>query len=501
MPPIRSFFSTRSSDLFSWKVIVLICYGTLIFSGAIHHESWLDEAQAWLLARDLSLTELLQYMNYEGSPALWHLILMPFAKMGFPYESIKFVHITITFATAILIVYKVPFPRLTKLLFLFSYYMSWEYAIIARSYIVTLLLLFSIATVYKNRFTRPFLYSVLIFLLFNTNAHSFLMATGLVMLYFYDSREAKISIRTLLPTLLMMSSGALVVVLQLWSAEDDMSNTIVSWSPHYFAPLKATVHAFFPLFHLLETDETHSLRLFAYVQLSWVGCVIFGYSILYLFSQSPRVALLYLFGVCGLFYIFLFQTHGWYRHHGFIMIFLMFSIWIANYYQNQSEAMNKYNKKRLMQLLNISFAVSIIPNVLMHVNDFQGLYSGSKAMATYIKKLNLTNRVIIGGPTQEATSLAPYLPGQEIWYPGTQRMGTYIVWDKKFKKNIELDFKEFETRVNERHFDHNNSLLLLNSPMPVESAQGYHLLYKIEEEVFGGKRGERYYLYQRKEGR
>ena len=95
-------------------------------------------------------------MNYEGSPALWHLILMPFAKMGFPYESIKFVHITITFATAILIVYKAPFSRLTKLLFLFSYYMSWEYAIIARSYIVTLFLLFSIATVYKNRFTQPF---------------------------------------------------------------------------------------------------------------------------------------------------------------------------------------------------------------------------------------------------------------------------------------------------------------------------------------------------------
>ncbi len=182
-----------------------------------------------------------------------------------------------------------------------------------------------------------------------------------------------------------MSSGALVVVLQLWSAEDDMSNTIVSWSPHYFAPLKATVHAFFPLFHLLATDETHSVRLLAYAQLSWVVCVILGYSIGYLFSQSPRVALLYLFGISGLFYIFLFQAEGYYRHHGFIMIFLIFSIWIAHYYQNPSEVLNKFNKRQLMRLLNISFAVSIIPNVLMHANDFQGLYSGSKAMATYIK--------------------------------------------------------------------------------------------------------------------
>ncbi len=97
--------------------------------------------------------------------------------------------------------------------------------------------------------------------------------------------------------------------------------------------------------------------------------------------------------------------------------------------------------------------------------------------------------------------MAPYLPGQEIWYPGTQRMGTFIVWDKKFKENRELDFTEFETRVNEHNFNQKNSLLLLNSPMPVDSVLNYHLLYKIEDEVFGGSRGERYYLYQKKEGR
>ena len=78
-----------------------------------------------------------------------------------------------------------------------------------------------------------------------------------------------------------------------------------------------------------------------------------------------------------------------------------------------------------MQLLNISFAVSIIPNVLMHVNDFQGLYSGSKAMATYIKKLNLTNRVIIGGP-----------------YPRGYQFGSLFTWARnmvsRYTKNGDL---------------------------------------------------------------
>src|SRR4051812_40575150 len=48
------------------------------------HEPWFDEAQAWLIARDATLWEILGRMSYEGSPPLWHLLLAPLAKAGAP---------------------------------------------------------------------------------------------------------------------------------------------------------------------------------------------------------------------------------------------------------------------------------------------------------------------------------------------------------------------------------------------------------------------------------
>ena len=40
------------------------------------HEMYVDEAQAWLIARDSgNLLELVQHLRYEGHPALWYLLL------------------------------------------------------------------------------------------------------------------------------------------------------------------------------------------------------------------------------------------------------------------------------------------------------------------------------------------------------------------------------------------------------------------------------------------
>ena len=67
------------------ELIVLLSFVVLTYYVGSHHEHWADEAQAWLLARDLNPLELFRQMKYEGHPFLWNLILMPFAKLGFPY--------------------------------------------------------------------------------------------------------------------------------------------------------------------------------------------------------------------------------------------------------------------------------------------------------------------------------------------------------------------------------------------------------------------------------
>ena len=55
---------------------------TLIF--VLHHEIWADEAQVWLLAKNLSVFELFKHLVNEGHPSFFYLLVMPFAKVFSP---------------------------------------------------------------------------------------------------------------------------------------------------------------------------------------------------------------------------------------------------------------------------------------------------------------------------------------------------------------------------------------------------------------------------------
>ena len=55
-------------DLILGGILLAFLCVNMVF--LLHHENWRDEAQAWLLARDLSVPELIEQMSYEGHPCL-----------------------------------------------------------------------------------------------------------------------------------------------------------------------------------------------------------------------------------------------------------------------------------------------------------------------------------------------------------------------------------------------------------------------------------------------
>jgi hypothetical protein len=59
-----------------FALMVTAGFFVIALLGILSHEMWRDEHQAWLVARDAnSLSQLLDNMNYEGNPALWHFFL------------------------------------------------------------------------------------------------------------------------------------------------------------------------------------------------------------------------------------------------------------------------------------------------------------------------------------------------------------------------------------------------------------------------------------------
>src|SRR5574344_2971456 len=90
--------------------LIWLFYVIFLCIVSYYHEPWHDEGQAWLIARDDSLWHLLTYTTHlEGHPPLWFMCLMPFAKMGMPFElGLKAVNIFFCSAAMYLLIKKSP---------------------------------------------------------------------------------------------------------------------------------------------------------------------------------------------------------------------------------------------------------------------------------------------------------------------------------------------------------------------------------------------------------
>ena len=140
-----------------WAVIVIFLFS--------RHENWRDEAQAWLMARDLDIPGLIAQMKYEGHPCLWHLILMPFAKLGFPYETTNIISIVITAIAVALILWKAQFPSWLRIVFIFGSAFLYHMPVVSRSYCLIPLFLAMNACCYPSRRKHPLFYGLTIALL------------------------------------------------------------------------------------------------------------------------------------------------------------------------------------------------------------------------------------------------------------------------------------------------------------------------------------------------
>lgn len=161
----------------AWKPLALVALAAwLLFVGA-HHEPWFDESQAWLIARDSGLMEIVrERARYEGTPPLWHMLLWACIRAGLPFAQLHLVSAACALAGAAIILWRAPFPPLLRLGLVTSYFFAFQFGVVARSYALDLVLIPALASLFAARTQRPLLYGGLIGLLAMCNAHSFLVA-------------------------------------------------------------------------------------------------------------------------------------------------------------------------------------------------------------------------------------------------------------------------------------------------------------------------------------
>lgn len=173
------------------KVTIIVLFIILAIIVANFHEHWSDEAQSFLLARDNSFSEIMHYIRYEGTPPLWFFVIKIFILLGGTYE--YFYILPIIFSTIGLIIFefKIKAPWYIKVIFPFTYFIFYQYTIVARSYCLVFPMLMLIAYFYKKRLDKPIIYALILLVFMNISLHTMVIAGSLYLLFLIDAFKEK----------------------------------------------------------------------------------------------------------------------------------------------------------------------------------------------------------------------------------------------------------------------------------------------------------------------
>ncbi|NYF79915.1 hypothetical protein [Granulicella arctica] len=165
----------------------LLVYTLLLAWCIPHHEGWFDEAQAWLIARDSSLVDMVVHrLHYEGSPALWHLLLWTEVRLGVSFLGMHLIAGALAAVGVYVWLRYCPLPRVVTLFAPFTFYLIYQYAVVARSYVLAPLFVYGLLALYANRRSSPMVFALVAGLFANCSLHMAAMAAGLAVLYAMD---------------------------------------------------------------------------------------------------------------------------------------------------------------------------------------------------------------------------------------------------------------------------------------------------------------------------
>jgi len=409
---------------FLFKLLIIGLF--LIFSilVASKHEHWSDEAQSFLLARDNSFLEVFKYIKYEGTPPLWVLVIKIFISLGGTYKTFYILPIIFNTIGLVLFLYKVKVPWYIKVLFPFTYFIFFQYTIVARSYCLVFPMLMIIALIYKKRFDKPILYSFILFIFMNISLHTLMIAGSLYLIYIIESIfNNKIKANKVKIGLVLMFLMFLLTTLIVYPASDCNFGVGIRVS----------------LFRVL-TEATIGSNLNVFLE------TLFGIIILVIFIVSLKKEKLVNFIILLL-------------PVSFVLMFVAFQIWhvgvvwmlIFSYFIISGAIMDS---KLIKIFVVIVCLVQAYWNVSSVIYDYNNNYTGAYEAYEYLDSYVNDNYKIYGFGYSK-TAINPYFDKNifdnkltdksfHIWINGSKEMNLMEVFDSNIDIFVISDFYKNE---------------------------------------------------------
>jgi hypothetical protein len=343
-----------------------------------------------------------------------------------------------------------PFPRWQKTLFVLGIYPLYEYSVMARNYGIAMLLLFCFAALYRERFRRPILTSIVVFLLAQTNAYGLVTACCLLSslllealltgrLWNLPNGVFKLNGK-LLVSISIMALGAVLAVLTILP---DQASKVTSVSRLDFLRVEHWLRAFeqptkvFGLGFGVDWFTTHKNQ-----QLAWL--LVWGLGLWLLRRPFLFLAVAGAYAGMGAFASTVYGAVL--RHQGTLFMLVIAMLWVdrslpAPRYPIRIEWPKLVRKLFALfpQAALTFFLVLQIPKGFTKIKrDYDNELSSAKRFGEFIASHREFERAIIIGDPDYLVESLPYYAKNDQYYPREARFKHYASFTQENRSLLSL---------------------------------------------------------------
>lgn len=488
------------------RILRYVYVGYLLFNLIllVNHEMWRDEVNVWLIGRELNIKELFREIKYQGHPCLWYLLIMPFAKLGFPVRVMGLISMTFMSVAAGLFLFRAPVNFIVKSISLYTPIFTYYYAQIARGYCLVAFFIILLAVFYEQRNQKPFVYGLLLGLLVQADTIGLPVAGMISIMWLGESIEESVRKKKML-FFLTAAKG-------LWIP----AVSLVGWILQFIHISDSPVYqvASYDMKGLVEASIQYAYwileRLTGWKQpvIIWLYLMILLLSILYSFCVKNIWPIIVMGGTLLFYCVFsciIYQLNIW--HFITLLFVYIWMLWI--YAEQKNGLQSDYTIiKRLINLSRYGLEMLfLVIAIFMFIrwnspleasnmkNALQGVYSDGETAAQFIAENIDTNEVIIFDNVPYASSVMAFLTDYRAYFAGSKKETTYADWSEEQSQSIL--FMDMVKWVKEE-FPEKESFILIGCnesciPDRLEGLQEAILLYETKDDT---AMGEEYQIYR-----
>ncbi len=405
------------------NIICLIIYALLTLTCVLHHEVWRDEAQVWLVVRDLDIMGIINHVRMEGHPLLWYFLVLPLAKLNLPVMSMQILSWSFMTAAAGIFLWKSPFNLITKLCIVFSSGFIYHLIVLSRNYSLIPIFIFLLAILYPIQKQRPFLYSITLALLSQTHVLMSAFCVAMGALFFYENIfKNKINKKEFIFPFLIIVLPIIFLCLYIFTCpyKNESVSQYIMLADRFFS--KTFIVYMINLFGVMGNLKG---ILLTFLLLS---------SFIVIFIENKKLFCAYLINFIYQFFIY---NYIWMSAPEKVwagITVMIFCFWIIFTCNN----LNRTKKIVYNLILILFFGLSIQHGLQLRTNDIKYDYSGSKSTAEFIKNNIDKNDIIVTNKPIFTSSIAAYLKGYKFYFPQTDTFYTYG-YDTKYDEYLTFE--------------------------------------------------------------